>query len=333
MSQSFLALLLVFHLSLCTIKASASDNNPTFDSLLRKLNKIPTNNFDENRKDGLPSIPVPKEKIPKSGEPFDDLYREFNKKKEQRRNLVVSKYNSVLENAKKRAKDARLQLESAKNEKESIQADLKKFEEMSNSPFANEFKAKAWDQLFQKYPTFFTEFNIREVQVVKDNVKMWVESKRKELESQKKFIEFLESNTGEILKYLYEDKKNSNNQNLEESLRLFIEKKKSSADIQLLYVGMVQKKIYKNWREPLAEEHNQKTIVSFFIFPHGNIDKPRIKKSSGVEALDTLAVRAVLDSAPFPDFPKELKVSKLHISINFKYVPKDNSDKAKTKNE
>jgi TonB family protein len=155
---------------------------------------------------------------------------------------------------------------------------------------------------------------------------MWVESKRKELESQKKFIEFLESNTGEILKYLYDDKKNSSNQNLEESLRLFIEKKKSSADIQSLYVGMVQKKIYKNWREPLAEEHSQETIVSFFIFPHGNIDKPRIKKSSGVEALDTLAVRAVLDSAPFPDFPKELKMPNLYISIYFKYVPKDNSD-------
>jgi TonB family protein len=95
------------------------------------------------------------------------------------------------------------------------------------------------------------------------------------------------------------------------------------ADMQSLYVGMIQERIYKNWREPLAEEHNQETVVSFFIFPRGNVDKPFVKKSSGIEALDTLAVRAVLDSVPFPEFPKELKMSNLHINIYFKYVPKD----------
>ena len=95
------------------------------------------------------------------------------------------------------------------------------------------------------------------------------------------------------------------------------------SDIQSLYVGMIQERIYKNWSEPLAEEHNQETVVSFFIFPHGNVDKPFVKKSSGVEALDTLAVRAVLDSVPFPEFPQELKMSNLHINIYFKYVPKN----------
>ena len=95
------------------------------------------------------------------------------------------------------------------------------------------------------------------------------------------------------------------------------------SDIQSLYVGMIQERIYKNWREPLAEEHNQETVVAFFIFPHGNVDKPFIKKSSGVEALDTLAVRAVLDSVPFPEFPQELKITNLNINIYFKYVPKD----------
>jgi len=95
------------------------------------------------------------------------------------------------------------------------------------------------------------------------------------------------------------------------------------ADLRSLYVGMIQEKIYKNWKEPLAEEHNQETIVSFYIFPRGNIDKPFIKKSSGVVALDTLAVRAVLDSAPFPELPKKLKLSNLHVNIYFKYVPKD----------
>ncbi len=95
------------------------------------------------------------------------------------------------------------------------------------------------------------------------------------------------------------------------------------ADIQSLYVGMIKEKIFKNWREPLAQEHNQETVVSFYIFPKGNADKPVIKKSSGVEALDTLAVRAILDSVPFPEFPEGLKASNLHLEMYFKYVPKE----------
>ena len=96
-----------------------------------------------------------------------------------------------------------------------------------------------------------------------------------------------------------------------------------SANAQSLYAGMVQERIYRNWRDPLAERHSKEAIISFHIYTKGNIDKPFIKQSSGVEALDTLAVRAVLDSVPFPHFPKELKMSNLFLSIYFKYVPKD----------
>ena len=95
------------------------------------------------------------------------------------------------------------------------------------------------------------------------------------------------------------------------------------ADVQSLYAGMVQERIYRNWRDPLAERHSKEAIISFHIYTKGNIDKPFIKQSSGVEALDTLAVRAVLDSVPFPHFPKELKMSNLFLSIYFRYVPKD----------
>jgi len=96
-----------------------------------------------------------------------------------------------------------------------------------------------------------------------------------------------------------------------------------AADIQSLYAGLVQEKIYKNWRDPLAERHSKEAIISFHIFPKGNIDKPFIKQSSGVEVLDTLAVAAVYDSVPFPPFPKDLKRPNLFLSIYFKYVPKD----------
>tara|TARA_B100000686_G_C16684903_1_gene914136 strand:- start:1 stop:1416 length:1416 start_codon:yes stop_codon:yes gene_type:complete len=96
-----------------------------------------------------------------------------------------------------------------------------------------------------------------------------------------------------------------------------------SVDAQSLYAGLIREKIYKNWRDPLAEQYRKEAIISFRIFPKGNIDKPFVTQSTGVGALDTLAVRAVLDSVPFPKFPKELKKSNLLLNIYFKYVPKD----------
>ena len=93
------------------------------------------------------------------------------------------------------------------------------------------------------------------------------------------------------------------------------------ADVLSLYIGNIREKVYKKWGDLLAQMHDKEAVVSFYLFPNGNIDKPILKKSSGVEQLDSLAIRAILDSEPFSKFPKELKFSNLNIIINFKYVP------------
>ena len=95
-----------------------------------------------------------------------------------------------------------------------------------------------------------------------------------------------------------------------------------AADMRSLYVGLVKVKIYKNWRVPLGERHSKEAIISFRIFPKGNIDKPFIRQSSGVEVLDTLALAAVNDSVPLPPFPKDLKKAFL-LDVKFKYFEKD----------
>jgi TonB family protein len=64
--------------------------------------------------------------------------------------------------------------------------------------------------------------------------------------------------------------------------------------------------------------------AAFTIFKGGNIDKPIIRKSAGDENLNSLALRAIYDSAPFPPLPKEWKQPYLTVGINFKYVPEDN---------
>lgn len=94
---------------------------------------------------------------------------------------------------------------------------------------------------------------------------------------------------------------------------------KPNADILSRYVGFIRQKVMSNWKNPLGAEHNQ-VLVTFFLYPGGNVGQPFIEKSSGNSQLDALALRAIANSAPFPKFPSEFKQSNLHISIHFKYV-------------
>ena len=87
-----------------------------------------------------------------------------------------------------------------------------------------------------------------------------------------------------------------------------------------LYVGRIYKRIYSRWKTPLGQKFKD-VVVSFTIFSKGNIDNPTIRKSAGDKSLDSIAVRAILDSVPFPALPKELHRSNLKINIVFKYVP------------
>ena len=57
-----------------------------------------------------------------------------------------------------------------------------------------------------------------------------------------------------------------------------------SADPLSLYVGVVHKSIYGNWKTPLGE-HDDDVEVSFYLYPKGNIDKPVLVKKSKNEKL------------------------------------------------
>ena len=87
-----------------------------------------------------------------------------------------------------------------------------------------------------------------------------------------------------------------------------------------LYVGRIYKRIYSRWKTPLGQKISD-VVVSFTIFSKGNINNPTIRKSAGDKNLDSIAVRAILDSVPFLALPKELHRSNLKINIVFKYVP------------
>jgi len=90
------------------------------------------------------------------------------------------------------------------------------------------------------------------------------------------------------------------------------------ANIQALYVKAVEAKIMSQWKNPLASE-DKEVQVSFYIYRAGTIDPPRVTKRSGNGKLDSLAVQAILDAEPFAEFPKELALTNMHLTINFKY--------------
>jgi TonB family protein len=90
-----------------------------------------------------------------------------------------------------------------------------------------------------------------------------------------------------------------------------------------LYIGQVYKRIYSKWKTPLGSKFED-VVVSFTIFSKGNIDSPIISKGTGDKNLDSIAVRAIIDSVPFPELPKELNRSNLKINIIFKYVSEKN---------
>ena len=95
-------------------------------------------------------------------------------------------------------------------------------------------------------------------------------------------------------------------------------------DLLYLYVGKIKEKVLRNWKEPIGEKYKGEAVISFYIHPEGNIDPPEVKVSSDVELLDDLALQAILESSPFPPFPKEIKSSNLNITIHFKYTADEN---------
>ena len=96
-----------------------------------------------------------------------------------------------------------------------------------------------------------------------------------------------------------------------------------------LYVGKISELIDSKWKTPLGYQKQKSSFlassipvdITFTIFKGGNIDKPIIHKSAGDENLDSLALRAIYDSAPFPPLPKEWTRSSISFTINFEYVP------------
>ncbi len=85
-----------------------------------------------------------------------------------------------------------------------------------------------------------------------------------------------------------------------------------------IYLRRVRGIIESHKMYPLSAKENGvegKVLLEFTLLRNGNIASLRILRSSGSDALDRAAKRAILDSVPFPPFPAGVKRKRLHVKL------------------
>ncbi len=95
-------------------------------------------------------------------------------------------------------------------------------------------------------------------------------------------------------------------------------KGKPSSTVINHYAAMVKSRVQEHWKDPIGGGKGV-ILVSFYVFPEGNIDSPVIIQESNDFHLDNLAIRAIQDSAPFPVFPDDLRIPNMRLTLEFNY--------------
>lgn len=70
------------------------------------------------------------------------------------------------------------------------------------------------------------------------------------------------------------------------------------------YVNILRNKVAQNWNPaPYSSSSPKKVLVYFRILKDGRVDNLTIKESASVSFIDRAAIRAIMNSAPFPPLP------------------------------
>lgn len=86
------------------------------------------------------------------------------------------------------------------------------------------------------------------------------------------------------------------------------------------YLQIIRDRISSNWFTSLVDpgvEGTLQTAVYFRIFRNGTISNVEVRESSGVRTFDSSAVRAIMNSAPFPPLPADYGEQYLGVILIF----------------
>ena len=89
------------------------------------------------------------------------------------------------------------------------------------------------------------------------------------------------------------------------------------------YARVVEQRIGANWSKPVGPQQRIEIVYSFIVGSDGriDIDKITLEKSSGNDALDLTAKRAIYASNPLAQPPPELRGRPLQFVCQFVYPP------------
>jgi TonB family protein len=87
------------------------------------------------------------------------------------------------------------------------------------------------------------------------------------------------------------------------------------------YIRQLHAKVSEHWRRPPVVSTEQAAVLIYFeIDREGQVrGQPKIKQSSGNEIYDQSALRAVLESIPFPPLPRDFPGQ--YLKVNFGFNP------------
>jgi TonB family protein len=98
--------------------------------------------------------------------------------------------------------------------------------------------------------------------------------------------------------------------------------KLDSADFPFMYyLSMLKNRISENWIPPFGSidsEEPKRVVVKFWVQRSGAIIEPAIEESSGDDALDQSALRAIIVSNPFPPLPATYADAALGVHFGFR---------------
>ena len=89
------------------------------------------------------------------------------------------------------------------------------------------------------------------------------------------------------------------------------------------YLVKLVPKIKKDWYDTIPDSARSgkkgKTIITFEIQRNGGVDAVSLEKSSGDDALDQAALKAVQDSAPYEALPTAFEGPRIKLRFIFLY--------------
>jgi hypothetical protein len=125
---------------------------------------------------------------------LDVLYKLVKEKEANARNIAELKYKRRYEEVAKLFEITKLRSQSALNLDERLRKDLKKYLEISNSRFGNEFKTKAWNALSQKYTDYLSNLKTGDTQKLLARLKFHVDGEVQAFKKEEKKLNYLNKN-------------------------------------------------------------------------------------------------------------------------------------------